>query len=302
VNLRQLARVILWMSGALLSFSALALGIRKLGANFTVFEILTLRTGCGLVGMLAIGAAQPRLFRGFSLRHVRLHALRNSTHLAAQYMWTLAIALLPLATVFALEFTAPAWTTLLAVLFLGERVTAGRITALLCGFIGVLMIVRPGLATFQPASLLVLAAAFGYAITYTTTKKLTATDTTFAIILWMNVMQFPVAYAASDPLFWLRINGSNILAALAIGFAGLSSHYCLTNALNAGDAILVIPFDFLRLPLIAILAWIIYGEPLDPVVFAGGAIIFGGMLWNLRAETRQRPKLRAPARAEVEPS
>jgi drug/metabolite transporter (DMT)-like permease len=299
VNLRQLARVVLWMSGALLSFSALALGIRKLGGSFTVFEILALRTGCGLVGMLAIGAAQPQLFRGFSLRHIRLHALRNGPHLAAQYMWTLAIALLPLATVFALEFTTPAWTTLLAVLFLGERVTGGRIIALVCGLLGVLIIVRPGLATFQPAALLVLAAAVGYAVTYTTTKKLTATESAFAIILWMNIMQFPLAYAASDPLFWLRISGVNLAAALAVGFAGLSSHYCLTKALNAGDASLVIPFDFLRLPLIAILAWMIYGEPLDPVVFAGGALIFGGVLWNLRSETRQRPKLHAPAQAEV---
>jgi drug/metabolite transporter (DMT)-like permease len=116
----------------------------------------------------------------------------------------------------------------------------------------------------------------------------------------MNIMQFPIAYAASDPLFWLRIDGTNLVAALAVGFAGLSSHFCLTKALNAGDASLVIPFDFLRLPLIAVLAWIIYGESLDPVVFAGGALIFGGMLWNLRSETRQRPKVRAAAPAEVE--
>jgi drug/metabolite transporter (DMT)-like permease len=290
------------MSGALLSFSALALSIRKLGGTFTVFEILALRTGCGLIGMLMIGATQPRLFRGFSLRHVRLHALRNGTHLAAQYAWTLAVVLLPLATVFALEFTAPVWTTLLAVLFLGERVTRGRVAALICGLLGVLIIVRPGVATFQPASLLVLAAAFGYGITYTSTKKLTATDSAFAIILWMNIMQFPIVYAASDPLFWLRIDGTNLAAAVAVGFTGLSSHYCLTKALNAGDASLVIPFDFLRLPLIALLAWVIYGEPLDPVVFAGGALIFGGMLWNMRAETRRRPKLHASAPAEVEPS
>jgi drug/metabolite transporter (DMT)-like permease len=211
----------------------------------------------------------------------------------------LAIALLPLATVFALEFTTPAWTTLLAVLFLGERVTAGRLTALVCGLAGVLVIVRPGWATFQPAALLVLTAAFGYGVTYTTTKKLTLTDSTFAIILWMNIMQFPIAYAASDPLFWLRIGGGNLVAALAVGIAGLSSHYCLTKALNAGDASLVIPFDFLRLPLIALLAWIIYSEPLDPVVLAGGALIFGGVLWNLRSETRQRPKLHAAAPAEI---
>ena len=79
--------------------------------------------------------------------------------------------------------------------------------------------------------------------------------------------------------------------ALAVGFAGLSSHYCLTNALNAGDASVVIPFDFLRLPLIAVLAWMIYGEPLDPMVFAGGALIFAGVIWSLRGETRRAKKL-----------
>jgi drug/metabolite transporter (DMT)-like permease len=278
------------MAGALLSFSAMALGIRKLGGALSTFEILALRTGSGLIVMLAIGLLQPKLLRSFTLHRVGLQAVRNGTHLIAQYLWTASIALLPLATVFALEFTTPAWTTLLAVTLLGERLTPGRIGAVVCGFVGVLLIVRPGVATFHPAALLVLAAAFGYAITYIATKKLTATETTFAIILWMNVMQFPIAYAASDPLFFLRIDGATLPGALAVGLGGLTSHYCLTKALNAGDASLVIPFDFLRLPLIAVLAWMIYGEPLDPTVFAGGALIFAGVMWNVRAETRRARK------------
>src|SRR5262249_59377830 len=97
---------------------------------------------------------------------------------------TASIALLPLATVFALEFTTPAWTTLLAVVLLGERLTASRIGAVALGLAGVLVIVRPGVATFQPAALLVLTAAVGYACTYIATKKLTTTDSTFAIVLW----------------------------------------------------------------------------------------------------------------------
>src|SRR5262249_27603349 len=148
-------------------------------------------------------------------------------------------------------------TTLLAVLLLGEKLTAARVATVACGFVGVLLIVRPGLATFQPAALLVLSAAFGYSVTYATTKKLTTTESTFAIILWMNLMQFPIAYSASDPLFFLRIDTGTLPGALIVGFGGLSSHYCLTKALAAGDASVVIPLDFLRLPLIAFLAWLI---------------------------------------------
>ena len=297
MKLSQLALVVFWMAGALLSFSGMALGIRNLGGIFTTFEILALRTGCGLVAMLAIGASQPHLFRSFTLHRIGLHAVRNGTHLIAQYLWTASIAFLPLATVFALEFTAPAWTTLLAVLLLGEKLTAARVATVACGFVGVLLIVRPGLATFQPAALLVLSAAFGYSVTYAATKKLTTTESTFAIILWMNLMQFPIAYAASDPLFFLRIDTGTLPGALIVGFGGLSSHYCLTKALAAGDASVVIPLDFLRLPLIAFLAWLLYGEPLNPMVFAGGGLIFSGVLWSLRAEARRTAKLRAGQKA-----
>ena len=296
---RDLVRVVLWMTGALLSFSAMAVSVRALSGTLRIMEILAIRNGCGLAILLALGALRPAFMHALTARRLGLHLVRNTIHFGAQFLWAMSITLLPLATVFALEFTTPAWTTLLAVALLGERLTASRIGAIACGLVGVLVIVRPGLATFQPAALLVLTAAFGYACTYIATKKLTTTDSTFAIVLWMNIMQFPVAYAFGDPLFFLRINLGNLPGAIAVAFGGLSSHYCLTKALNAGDASLVIPFDFLRLPLIAILAWIIYGEPLDPVVFAGGALIFGGMLWNLRSETRRRPQLRAATPAEV---
>jgi drug/metabolite transporter (DMT)-like permease len=284
---RQLAQAVLWMVGALLSFSAIALGIRSLGGTFTTFEILSLRTGGGLIAMLAVGAMRPHLFRTFTTRRLGLHAIRNGFNLAAQYLWTASIALLPLATVFALEFTTPAWTALLAVLLLKERLTTSRVGALVCGLLGVLVIVRPGVATFQPAALLVLSAALGYAATYVATKKLTATDSTFAIVLWMNIMQFPVAYAFSDPLFFLRINLGHLPGVLAVAFAGLTSHYCLTKALSSGDASVVIPLDFLRLPLIAVLAWLIYGEAIEPFVFAGAALIISGVIWNLHAEARR---------------
>jgi drug/metabolite transporter (DMT)-like permease len=199
-------------------------------------------------------------------------------------VWATSLLLLPLATVFALEFTAPAWALLLAVPVLRERMTTSRIGAVVLGLVGVLIIVRPGLATFQPAALLVLLAALGFANTLIITKKLTRTDTTFAIIFWMNLIQLPLALILSNPLFVTKLALSDVAAALTVGISGLASHYCLANAFRWGDASVVVPLDFLRIPLIAVVGWWLYGERLDVFVFTGAALIITGILWNLRSE------------------
>jgi drug/metabolite transporter (DMT)-like permease len=291
----RLVPVVLWMTGALLSFSVLAVSIRELSRALGIFEILALRNAAGVVVLMAIGLARPALLHAVSRKHIWLHLLRNGVHYVSQYAWATSLTLLPLATVFALEFTMPAWTTLLAVIFLGERLTPSRIGAVILGFLGVLVIIRPGLESFRPAAFLVLAAAFGYAITLTATKRLTFTETTFGIIFWMNVMQLPMNLAGSDPLFVLKIGGSEIVPLIALGIAGLSSHYCLSNAFRSGEASLVVPLDFLRIPLIALVGWSFYGESLDIYVFAGAGLIISGVLWNLRAEARRR--VRPPERA-----
>ena len=206
----------------------------------------SIRTALGLIFTLAVGLVRPAVWHDAFPRRFGMHLLRNSTHLGSQFLWALSLTLLPLATVFALEFTMPLWTTVLAALFLRERLTPSRVGAVACGFIGVIIILRPGFETFKPAALLVLVAAFGYATSNIATKKLTATQTTFTIVLWMNVIQFPLAYAFSDPAFFLKIHAINIPAVLGIGVAGLTAHYCLTNALAAGDASVVVPLDFMR--------------------------------------------------------
>jgi drug/metabolite transporter (DMT)-like permease len=295
VATNQLVRVVLWMTGALLAFSGMALSVRMLAGKLTVMEILALRGGIGLVVMSAIAAARADLRKTILSRTLPLHFFRNTIHLGATYLWAMGLLLLPFATVFSLEFTAPAWTLLLAWLVLGEHMTPSRVGAVVLGLLGVLVIVRPGLATFQPAALLVLGAAVGFATTQITTKKLTRTDSTFAIIFWMMAIQLPLAYLASDPLFPARLGTADLPAVLAIGTTGLASHYCLTNAFRAGDASMVMPLDFMRIPLIAVIGWWLYGEALDPLVFLGAGLIIAGILWNLRSEARQlrleRPKM-----------
>jgi drug/metabolite transporter (DMT)-like permease len=291
----HLGRVILWMTGALFSFLASAVAIRELSKNLNVFEIMAIRSGFGLAVLVALVVASPELRHELVPRYVGLHLLRNCTHFVGTSAWTLAVTLLPFATVFALEFTTPMWVALLAVPMLGERLTPSRIGSVVLGFLGVVVIVRPGLSGFQPMAMLVLLAAVGFALSLIYTKQLTNHVGTFAIIFWMNFIQlpmtlaWPVAAMAGDgtPLFVLRLGADMLWPLITLGIVGLTSHYCLTNAFRSGDATMVVPLDFLRIPLIALIGWIFYGESLDIFVFAGAGLIICGVLWTLHAESRQ---------------
>jgi drug/metabolite transporter (DMT)-like permease len=282
----HLARVVFWMVGALLSFSAMAVSIRELSrSGLNIFEILAIRSGGALLILFVLLAFRADLRRHALPRRMGLQLLRNTVHYASQFAWALSLTMLPLAMVFALEFTMPIWTALLAVWLLHEKMTKSRVGVVVLGLIGVLVILRPGLAAFNPAAILVLLAAFGYGITMVTTKKLTATETTFGIIFWMAVIQFPLSLIGSDISVYAKFGIWQLLPALGVGLAGLTSHYCLSNAFRAGDATLVVPLDFMRIPLIAVVGWAFYGEKLDIFVLLGALIIVAGVLWNLRAET-----------------
>jgi drug/metabolite transporter (DMT)-like permease len=278
-------RVVLWMSGVLLAFSVMAISIRELARVLNVFEILAIRSASGLTILFALVMARPGLRQHLVFRRMGLHVARNSMHFLAQAAWTLSIALLPLATAFALEFTTPAWVALFAIFLLGERLTVSRVGAIALGFVGVLIILHPGLGTLRPVALLMLAAPIGFALSVIATKKLIATESTFTILLWMNALQLPMSLAGSDSTFWLRLEATRLLPVLGVAIAGISSHFCLTNAFRHGDATIVVPLDFLRIPLIALVGWSFYGEALDPLVFVGAGFIIAGVLWNLRAET-----------------
>jgi drug/metabolite transporter (DMT)-like permease len=189
--------------------------------------------------------------------------------------------------VFSLEFTSPAWTALLAAWLLNERMSPSRAGVVVLGVIGVLVILRPGIADINPGAFLVLGAAFGYAIVYIATKKLTLTETTFGIVFWMAVIQLPMSLVGSDLSAFLRLDWGDLLPALGVGLAGTASHYCVSNAFREGDATLVVPIDFMRIPLIAVVGWAFFNESLDFFVFLGAAIIIVGVLWNLRAEANR---------------
>lgn len=271
----------LWMGGAVLSFSAMAIAARELLARMGIFEILAFRTGIAFLIVLAMVA--PAGFASLATRRFGTHLWRNLVHLAGQACWVYAIALLPLATVFAIEFTMPIWTALLAAVFLRERITRARALMLALGFGGVLVILRPGLAALQPGALLALGASLFYAAQMIATKQLSRTDSPLAVLFWMSVIQTPVSAALAAPA-WVAPVAADLPWLVAIGTGSYTAHYCLTRAMRHADAAVVTPVDFARLPLIAVVGAVFYGERFDPAVILGAAMIFAGTWVSLKAE------------------
>lgn len=274
----------LWMVGALLSFSAMAIAVRELLPSMGNFEILFLRCLVSLVILLAI---LPRVgLARLKTRRLGLHALRSVLHLGGQYAWVYAIALLPLATVFAIEFTMPVWTALLAMPLLGERLNRGRIVMLVLGLAGILVILRPGFAVLQPAALVMVAGSFAYASTMICTKRLMQSDSAFAVIFYMALIQLPLALLPALSS-WVAPGLADLPWILVVGTAGLAAHLCLARAMRVADASLVTPIDFLRLPLIAVVGAMFYGEKVELTILAGAAIIFAGTWYSIRRESRR---------------
>jgi S-adenosylmethionine uptake transporter len=276
-------RAAIWMTGALASFTGMAIAARQLSFHMGTFEILFFRSLVGLVIMAPLVLwKRVDVFRASRLG---LQIGRNAIHFAGQFCWVVGVAVLPLAQVFAIEFTMPIWVAFMAAFFLRERLTGPRIVAIIGGFIGVLIIVRPGLAGFNPASVVVLAGAIFFAASVVMTKVLTRTDSTLAILFFMAVVQMPMGLvpALRD---WVTPGNAELPWILLIGVAALTAHYTLTRALRIADASVILPIDFMRVPIVAVVGFLLYAEALDPWVFVGALVIFLSNYQVVRAESR----------------
>ena len=277
---------LLWMGGALASFSGVAIAGREAGRGMTTFELMAYRSWISLALLLVILVFSGSGWASLRTNRIGLHGGRGVVHFGAQFCWLKALTLIPLAQLFALEFTSPLWVALLAPVVLGERLTPWRVIAGIIGFCGVIVTLGGAVTTLDTGTLLALASAIGFAISMLTTKLLTRTDSTVTILFYMFALQsiitLPVlAFGAhipeTRPLLW----------AVAVALAGMTAHYSLTKAFAVADAMVVAPMDFLRLPLIAVVAAILYQEAVDPRVLAGGAVIIVGNLINIWAERRR---------------
>ncbi len=274
----------LWMVGALFSFLSMAIAGRELSAELNTFQILFFRS---LIGLLIVAAVLSHAgWKQILTRVWKVHIVRNVAHYVGQFGWFFAISVIPLAQVFAIEFTIPIWTAVIAPFLLGERLTTMRGLVIAIGFAGILIILRPGMVPFEIGAAWALIAAIGYALSHTLTKKITRTDTPLAVIFYMTVIQLPMG-AIPSLLDWTTPSMAMVPWLIVVGATALSAHYCMARAFAHADAMVVVPMDFLRLPLVAMLGLVLYGEPLDPWVLAGAAVIFGAIFLNIMSERKK---------------
>ncbi len=290
MNEHQPLRAAAWMIGAIFSFTSMAIAGRSLAGDFDTFEIMTYRSLLGIVIVLAVGGMAGTLGQ-ITRRSLHLHLIRNASHFTGQNLWFFAITAAPLAQVFALEFTSPLWVTVLAPFFLQERLTATRALAALVGFGGILIVAQPGSAgSLNPGLIAAAIAAIGFAGSAIFTRLLTRTETITCILFYLTVMQavFGLICAGFDgDIAWPT--GVAWLWLALVGCAGLLAHFCMTKALSIAPATVVMPIDFARLPIIALVGMALYDEPLQLAVFVGAVLIFGANYLNIRRETRRVP-------------
>ncbi|QPC92703.1 DMT family transporter [Mesorhizobium sp. INR15] len=280
-----------WMALSITSFLAMSVAGRATTSVLNVFQVLELRSVIGFFILLPL-VMMSGGFAAMRTERPLAHIARNVVHYTGQAAWLYALTLIPLAVLISIEFTTPIWTAILAVTFLGERLTRPKLAAVILGLIGVVIIVRPGVGSVDPGHVVVLGAAVCFGVSLVLVKSLTRTDSVVRIIFWMLVIQsvvglIPALYEWRNPPLelWPWI--------LLIAFSGMSSHFCMARALTYADATVISPMDFLRVPLSALVGWLLYGEQIDAFTAGGALLILMGNLLNLQRKSAKPAEVAA---------
>ncbi len=277
----------IWMTGTIVSFSAMAVSGREISFELDTFEIMMYRSIIGLIIVLLL-AKLFKTHREITTQNLSLHFYRNLSHFTGQNLWFYALTLIPFAQLFAFEFSVPLWVMLAAPFLLGERLTNIRIISILVGFIGILIVTRPWLAGLAPGIIPAALCAIGFACSVIFTKQLTQKVSITCILFWLTSMQLLMAVicAGYDGDISLP-SSSNFIWIIIIGIGGLLAHFCITKALQLAPATVVTPIDFCRLPVIAAIGYVFYNEALDIFIIGGAIIIFIANYINIWSETKK---------------
>jgi drug/metabolite transporter (DMT)-like permease len=276
-----------WMTGAIVSFSAMAVSGREISFELDTFEIMMYRSIIGLIIVLLL-AKLFKTHREISTQNLFLHFYRNLSHFTGQNLWFYALTLIPFAQLFAFEFTVPLWVMLAAPFLLGERLTNIRIISILVGFIGILIVTRPWLTGLAPGIIPAALCAIGFACSVIFTKQLTQKVSITCILFWLTSMQLLMAIVCSGYDGDISLpTKSNFIWIIIIGIGGLLAHFCITKALQLAPATVVTPIDFCRLPVIAAIGYVFYSEALDIFIIGGAIIIFIANYINIWSETKK---------------
>jgi drug/metabolite transporter (DMT)-like permease len=254
-----------------LSGQVMVVLVRQVSVELHPFEITLFRAVFGLLALSPLFARYG--FARFRTKRLGLHALRGILNASVGLAFFMALTLISLAKVSALSFTAPLFTTVLAVLVMGETIRLRRIAALCVGFAGTWVILRPGFVDVEPGSLMVLAGSAGFAATMILAKMLTRTESSIAITLYSTLFSIPVALAAAIPV-WRAPTGEELAWLAGIGAFGTLTHLCFNQAIKEAELTAILPLDFNRLIWASLAGYIFFAEIPGAWTWIGGAIIF----------------------------
>ncbi len=276
------------MTGTLISYTAVAIATREVSFEIDTPSILFLRSIIAIILTTLLVGFSKQGFGQLRTSKIKMHVLRNCVHFVGQFGWFFSIALIPLAHVFALEFTIPLWIALLAPIFLKEKLTLSRVFYILIGFIGILIIVQPFDMDIEIGAIAMLVGALGFAGAMLCTRHLLLTESPLCILFYMAILQLPISTAlllltgpfqSPDP--WTLV----LIVFITAGV--MNAHYCMAKAFQLAEIIAVVPMEYIRLPMIAVAGALLYGESIEMATIVGGTAILVGNYLNVRASTRK---------------
>lgn len=276
----------MFMLGACGCFAFTSIFVRFATEWVHPFEAALFRNLFGLAFILILVLPQDGV-RILVPQRPGMLVLRGTLNGASMLMWFYAVPLMPLADLTALGFTAPLWATVLAVVFLGEKVRLRRWTATLIGFAGTLLIIQPGFKDFHWATYLALGSSMMWGATVIVVRHMTAYERPNTILVYQAVM---MSLIALGPSLWVwRPPGFEALAWMAgLGLLAATAHWCHVRAYSMQEVAALQPLDFTRLPIIAVAAWLLFAEVPGVGIWLGAAVIFGAGLYISYREAQLR--------------
>jgi len=271
VNKNKLTQVALLAVGATFFGSFMGACVKLLSDDLHPVIICFYRCLMGLI--IITPFIIKNNFQALQTDNMRLQILRALINIISMICWFTAIGMMHLEKATALGFTTPLFTTILAVIVLGEVIRFHRTAALLLGFIGILIIIRPGYMPFEFGTILMLIASFSFSFVLIFVKKLSATDSSLTIIFYHLLYMTPAFFILSL-FFWQSISLDQLIIFSLMGSSGLLSHWCLAQAFKMSDTTFVMPLQFTKLIWASLIGLFIFAEQPDIWTWIGGVIIF----------------------------
>jgi len=295
VKKNKLFSVTLLAIGATLFGSFMGAGVKILSDDLHPIIICFYRCLMGLIIITPFVAKNN--FQALQTDNMRLQIFRALINIISMICWFSAIGMMHFEKATALGFTTPLFTTVLAVLILGEVIRFHRTAALLLGFIGILIIIRPGFMPFEFGTILMLIASFSFSFVLIFVKKLSATDSSLTIIFYHLLYMTPAFFILSL-FYWENINLNQLIIFILMGTSGLLSHWCLAQAFKLSDTTFVMPLQFTKLIWASLIGLFIFAEQPDIWTWVGGVVIFISVVYITYREAFKKKGTKKPIQVD----